>query len=75
MAHEFLIAEEFIAGEPVCLTLGDNLFYNMGYPSSCATLPRRSAEPRSLPTTCVIPSATQGRPQVPADSGSGSLDS
>jgi glucose-1-phosphate thymidylyltransferase len=27
IAQAFLIAEEFIAGEPVCLILGDNLFY------------------------------------------------
>ena len=29
IAEAFLIAEEFIQGEPVCLVLGDNIFYGM----------------------------------------------
>lgn len=28
IADAFLVAEEFIAGEPVCLILGDNIFYD-----------------------------------------------
>jgi glucose-1-phosphate thymidylyltransferase len=32
IAQALLIAEAFIAGEPVCLVLGDNLFYGHGLP-------------------------------------------
>jgi glucose-1-phosphate thymidylyltransferase len=32
IAQSLLIGEEFIAGEPVCLILGDNLFYGHGLP-------------------------------------------
>jgi len=31
IAQAFLIAEEFINGEPVCLVLGDNLFHGQGF--------------------------------------------
>jgi glucose-1-phosphate thymidylyltransferase len=32
IAQALLIGEEFIASEPVCLVLGDNLFYGHGFP-------------------------------------------
>lgn len=33
LADAFLVGREFIAGEPVCLILGDNIFYGHGLPS------------------------------------------
>lgn len=32
LADAFLVGREFIAGEPVCLILGDNIFYGHGLP-------------------------------------------
>lgn len=33
IAESFIIGEEFIANEPVCLILGDNIFYGEGLPA------------------------------------------
>jgi glucose-1-phosphate thymidylyltransferase len=33
LADAFLIGQEFIAGEPVCLILGDNIFFGHGLPA------------------------------------------
>jgi glucose-1-phosphate thymidylyltransferase len=41
LAQAFLIGEEFIAGEPVCLVLGDNLFYGHELGSSLMAASKR----------------------------------
>lgn len=41
LAQAFLIGEEFIAGEPVCLVLGDNLFYGHNLGNSLLAASRR----------------------------------
>ncbi|MCK6569402.1 MAG: glucose-1-phosphate thymidylyltransferase, partial [Anaerolineales bacterium] len=41
LADAFLVGRDFIGGSPVCLTLGDNIFYGEGLGSllkSCASL-------------------------------------
>jgi glucose-1-phosphate thymidylyltransferase len=42
LAQAFLIGEEFLAGEPVCLVLGDNLFYGHDLGASLMAASRRS---------------------------------
>ena len=41
LAQAFLIGEQFIAGEPVCLVLGDNLFYGHELGTSLLAASRR----------------------------------
>ena len=41
LAQAFLIGEDFIAGEPVCLVLGDNLFYGHHLADSLLAASRR----------------------------------
>ena len=41
LAQAFLIGEEFLAGEPVCLVLGDNLFYGHDLGKSLMAASRR----------------------------------
>ena len=46
LAESFLIGREFIAGEPVCLVLGDNIFYGHGLADilqKMVTIPRSGA--------------------------------
>ena len=42
LAQAFLIGEEFIGGEPVCLALGDNLFYGHDLGTSLMNASRRT---------------------------------
>jgi glucose-1-phosphate thymidylyltransferase len=49
LAQAFLIGRDFVAGEPSCLILGDNIFYGHGLPDSL----RRAAENDSGATVFV----------------------
>ncbi|PMO31938.1 glucose-1-phosphate thymidylyltransferase RfbA [Vibrio breoganii] len=41
LAQAFIIGEEFIGNSPVCLVLGDNIFYGQGFPKTLASANNR----------------------------------
>ena len=52
LAQAFLLAEEFIGRDPVCLVLGDNIFYGAGLTTKLKRAAERRRVRRFLPTTC-----------------------
>lgn len=43
LAQAFLIGEDFLAGSPVCLVLGDNIFYGQGFSPKLRQVAQRQA--------------------------------
>ncbi|MFA0254824.1 glucose-1-phosphate thymidylyltransferase RfbA [Vibrio breoganii] len=43
LAQAFIIGEAFIGEDPVCLVLGDNIFYGQGFPETLASAANRSS--------------------------------
>ena len=46
LAEAFVIGKEFIAGDDVCLVLGDNIFYGQGFTGMLESAVRRAEEER-----------------------------
>ena len=59
IAQAFIIGAEFIGQSPVCLILGDNIFYGNDLIKAARAIGGATTRARSCsPTTCTIPSAT-----------------
>jgi len=56
IAQAFLIAADWIAGEPVALALGDNIFYGHGFPESIRRAATTSTSTTSRSRTSLVPS-------------------
>ena len=58
-AQAFLIGEEFIDGSPVCLVLGDNIFYAQGLSRRLHVAEERAVPQRVWPGQCAGTSTTR----------------
>ena len=65
LAQAFLLGEDFIGQSPVCLVLGDNIFYGAGFTSKLRRAAQRSDAPLSLPITSMTPNATAWSSSTP----------
>lgn len=57
LAQAFVIGEAFIGSDPVCLILGDNIFFGRSLVTGLRSAALRSTGRRSSPTRCAIPNA------------------
>ena len=65
LAQAFILAEEFLAGGPACLILGDNIFYAEGLSRRLQAVASERPAARSSPTWCKIPNATGSSRSTP----------
>jgi glucose-1-phosphate thymidylyltransferase len=58
LAQAYLLAEDFLAGAPSAMVLGDNIFFGHGLPELLAAADARRPAARSSATAWPIPNAT-----------------
>ena len=57
LAQAFLLGEDFIGGDPVCLILGDNIFHGAGFTSKLKRATQRTAGASVFAYYVQVPSA------------------
>lgn len=58
LAQAYIIGADFVAGEPSCLILGDNIYFGDGLPNCLKRVFRRVMARRYSLITCAIPNVT-----------------